>query len=372
MKKNCLLLGLLLSITSSFAQNIFPATGYVGVGTSTPTTFLSVVGNSSVVPEARLDHYFNGMGATTVAFRRARGTLAAPTILVNNDYIMGLEGWGFVGSTYLRSSYIVTQVNGTPSSSGTPTDLIFATSNGGSDAIEGMRLDKNGNVGIGNSTPGSFLNSNQTNWPSYSSSDRIISLQSSNSQSVIELAGPASNLATAAKAGSIFFTNSLGQSDAHMQIAGIWAERAALSAPAMVGANLVFMAKMPDNGTQVKMIFDYNGNLTLPETLKSKNIYANGNIWAKEIKVALVNPWPDFVFSKTHNTISLPDLEKYIQANNHLPNIPSASEVAREGINLGEMNAKLLQKIEELTLHLIEQNKQLLELKSEVEILKKK
>ncbi len=69
--------------------------------------------------------------------------------------------------------------------------------------------------------------------------------------------------------------------------------------------------------------------------------------------------------------MSLADLEAFIKKNNHLPNIPSAQEVKeKEGIELGEMNAKLLEKIEELTLHLIEMNKELQNIRKENQVIK--
>lgn len=63
------------------------------------------------------------------------------------------------------------------------------------------------------------------------------------------------------------------------------------------------------------------------------------------------------MFEPSYQRASLADVEKYIKVNRHLPEIPSAKEVKENGISLGEMNAKLLKKIEELTLYLIEQNK---------------
>ncbi len=83
-----------------------------------------------------------------------------------------------------------------------------------------------------------------------------------------------------------------------------------------------------------------------------------GSIGAREIKVQL-GQWADFVFESDYNLPNLKEVENYIQKNGHLQNIPSAKEVALNGINLGEMNAKLLQKIEELTLYTIEQEKRI-------------
>jgi hypothetical protein len=80
--------------------------------------------------------------------------------------------------------------------------------------------------------------------------------------------------------------------------------------------------------------------------------------------------WPDYVFSKHYKLMSLPELEKYIRENDHLPGIPSAKEAAENGIGLGDMQKKLLEKIEELTLHLILQNEQIESMQSEINALK--
>ena len=96
-----------------------------------------------------------------------------------------------------------------------------------------------------------------------------------------------------------------------------------------------------------------------------------GNVVAEEIRVALQVDWPDFVFNNEYELPTLNEVERFINKYGHLINIPSAQEVQKHGgIHLGEMNAKLLQKIEELTLYTIDQQKQLDKLKSENESLK--
>lgn len=95
---------------------------------------------------------------------------------------------------------------------------------------------------------------------------------------------------------------------------------------------------------------------TSPGTYK---LAVEGKIGAREIKVTTAS-WADYVFANDYKLMSLRDLEAYIKKNNHLPNIPSAQEVKEnEGVDLGAMNVKLLEKIEELTLHLIDVNKRL-------------
>ncbi|MNX62475.1 hypothetical protein D3C86_934370 [compost metagenome] len=97
----------------------------------------------------------------------------------------------------------------------------------------------------------------------------------------------------------------------------------------------------------------------------------NGTIHSKEVKVDMLG-WPDFVFKKEYNLPTLEEVEKHIIEKGHLENIPSEEEVIKSGINLGEMDAKLLQKIEELTLYMIEMKKDIADLRKENIALKTK
>lgn len=95
----------------------------------------------------------------------------------------------------------------------------------------------------------------------------------------------------------------------------------------------------------------------------------DGKIFAKEIEVK-ANVWADYVFANDYKLKSLEEVEKHIKEKGHLPNIPSAKEVEEQGINVADMDAKLLEKIEELTLYSIEQNKRIQKLESENKTLK--
>jgi len=88
-----------------------------------------------------------------------------------------------------------------------------------------------------------------------------------------------------------------------------------------------------------------------------------GSMVAESVKVELEGNWPDFVFEKNYTLLSLKEVEAFINNNGHLPNVPSAEEIKNNGIDLGEMDATLLQKIEELTLHSIQQQKEIESLK---------
>lgn len=103
-------------------------------------------------------------------------------------------------------------------------------------------------------------------------------------------------------------------------------------------------------------------NVGIGTSNPTAKLAVNGNIRAKEIKVE-VSSWPDYVFAKSYSLPSLQTTEQFIKDKGHLPGIPSSVEVKANGIDLGDMNAKLLQKIEELTLHLIEKDKEIQDLK---------
>jgi len=102
-------------------------------------------------------------------------------------------------------------------------------------------------------------------------------------------------------------------------------------------------------------------------------LFVKDGIKAEKVKVdvASTNGWADYVFKKDYKLNSLEEIEIHIKDKGHLPNIPSAEEVVKNGINLGEMDAKLLEKIEELTLYSIEQNKALKSQSEEIEELKR-
>jgi hypothetical protein len=94
------------------------------------------------------------------------------------------------------------------------------------------------------------------------------------------------------------------------------------------------------------------------------NTYVNGKIWANEIEVT-TDRWSDYVFEDNYLLIPIDEVEAFIKANKHLPGVPSEKEVTDKGINLGEMDAILLKKIEELTLYVIELKKELEEVKQQ-------
>ncbi|MBD3322845.1 MAG: hypothetical protein GF350_17230 [Chitinivibrionales bacterium] len=99
-------------------------------------------------------------------------------------------------------------------------------------------------------------------------------------------------------------------------------------------------------------------------------IVVNEMVKTKEVLVTQSGLWADYVFDDSYKLRPLEEVEKFIRENRHLPGIPDENQIKEKGQNVGEMQAKLLEKVEELTLYLIEQNKGLAKLKEENESLK--
>jgi len=156
--------------------------------------------------------------------------------------------------------------------------------------------------------------------------------------------------------------------------------------------NICFYAGDP---ATLKMKITSSGNVGIGTTNPAYKLDVLGTIRAKEVLVNL-DGGADFVFEKGYKLLPIEHVANYVQENKHLPNIPSANEMVKNGVSMGDMQVKLLQKVEELTLYAIQQNKkiesmqkeneqykakknnllaeqqqQLLELKKEIENLKK-
>ena len=115
-----------------------------------------------------------------------------------------------------------------------------------------------------------------------------------------------------------------------------------------------------------------NPDVSLSNASADEMLTVNGTIHAKEVRVDLTGSLADYVFSPTYNLRPLYEVEAFVKENNHLPEIPSAAEVKEKGLSMGEMQNKLLQKIEELTLYVIELQKTNEKQSARIEELEKK
>ena len=127
------------------------------------------------------------------------------------------------------------------------------------------------------------------------------------------------------------------------------------------GNSLQFWNYNQDNSVMgPKFTITDNGNVLIGKNTQGNSGYildVNGKARANEIVVNTTGA--DFVFEPGYKLTDLNELEKFVKTNKHLPEIPTAKEMKENGVSLGELNIKLLQKVEELTLHLIEKDKQL-------------
>ena len=119
-----------------------------------------------------------------------------------------------------------------------------------------------------------------------------------------------------------------------------------------------YWSKLSPNATSAISIWEAGGNYEV------FRVEENGDIYATKVTVQ-VTPFPDYVFDPDYSLMSLSDLKKYIKANKRLPNMPSAQQVETSGANLGELNRLLVEKVEELTLYVIELNKEIEALRAE-------
>jgi hypothetical protein len=141
------------------------------------------------------------------------------------------------------------------------------------------------------------------------------------------------------------------------------------------GMNISVLANAPlsfGTNSTTRMSILGNGNVgigvsTVPNDYK---LAVAGAIIATKVTVKLQANWPDYVFNKNYELPSLQSVESFIKINNHLPGVPSADKVKKEGIDLGDNQTILLKKVEELTLYIIDQDKKIVKLQAEKDELK--
>ncbi len=310
---------------SAQAQNTFPSgTGtFAGVGTLQPSTAFHVYNNTTTLSNANFITIEN------------RGVNASYT----TSHVLG--GLLFAGYRDIRAPANVagiwavrTSANGGLNSWG---DLVFATTNNAQNITadnalpaERMRIVYNGYVGIGTSTPSANLN--------------------------IDPQG----------AGAILIGNSTTTTGNFTSLTlGISAQTngyARIQSIGSAGSSFGTLALNPGGG---------NVGIGTADT-KGYMLAVAGSAIATKIVVKQQASWPDFVFEPTYQLPSLQSVENFILFNKHLPDVPSATAIERDGIDLGNNQSVLLKKIEELTLYLIDQDKEIKLLKEQSAVQNKK
>jgi hypothetical protein len=199
---------------------------------------------------------------------------------------------------------------------------------------EAMRIDIDGNIGIGTTTPGNKLEIQTVNtldgFKVSTSGGTFVRLHPNT------LTATAYNGITAAGDAGLIFGGPFSNNVNFGFVIAPWAS-------AMSGIRI-----------------DKNGNVGInTNDTKTYQLAVNGSAIFTKAVVKLYANWPDYVFHKDYHLPSLDSLSAYIRSNNHLPEMPSADSVVKNGLDLGNTQALMLKKIEELTLYIIAQDKKI-------------
>jgi hypothetical protein len=367
------------------AGNIYYNNGNVGLGQGTPSEKLEV---QSIKPSVRIgdSQDVSTFGTTftelnSIKFYHHYNTLIGAKIYTIKDF--SIRSWG-------------------------GTDLRFAVSNVSNNAVaDAMTINYMGNVGIGITSPQAMLHVNGTSFIGTLGNEFYIS---SGTTSYITKAGVRNNggdvvfnsrsngtlylnrdvvvdvriqsnsvdLATFLQNGNVGIGTALPAWQ--LEAGGIGSGKGIIMASgdeAFVGwydrtlkststnnrwgwyANNGSTYLWDNLNSSNRLSISNTGNVGIGTTTPgSFKLAVEGKIWAKEVQVALTNPGPDYVFEPTYHLKPLAEIEAYIKENKHLPEVPSAKEMEKNGVQLGEMNMLLLKKVEELTLYVIEQQKE--------------
>jgi hypothetical protein len=399
--KKIFFLATILATSLIFGQNTFPPDGNVGIGTTSPSNKLHIIGNALKIA---ISENANNIGyyALLQAFHAPDTGLLSFVGAGGGGKVIGGSNYGTDTSIYSNTTEKIRilnsgnvgigintpnaklQVNGDISSSGIDqrigfnTDDKFTNTSGTiahygmsiskdpgdirivshsgffglnfyTNGAEKMRILQNGNVGIGISSPNAKLQINGD--ISSSGIDQRIGFNTDDK-----------------------FTNTSG-TIAHygMSISKDPNNFLIVSHSGFFGLNFY------TNGAE-KMRILQNGNIGIGTTSPDSKLTVKGKIHAEEVKVDLAVP-ADYVFEKyylgksslkpDYTLLTLSAVEKFTKENHHLPNVPSAKEIKENGLLLGEMSNILLQKIEELTLYSIDQQKKIEKLEKENESFKK-
>ncbi len=355
---------------TSYGQNTspWPATGNIGIGTTSPDFLLQVhsanvptiaIGKGSSNTNGKASLFFNaGIGGVANGFwvnyfKTAStdrlgfvdgGAVERMSILnggnvgvgtttpsqkleINGSILENSENVAFGIDAQLSARLgFIKKVGHFPviaSDNGSP--IIFSQTNqtgvhtniAGATLAERMRIDANGNVGIGTTTPSAKLNI----YNSGSTTNVVIG----NSQT-----------------GSGGFTSLILGTSADTN-------------------GYLFIDGVKSSGSLYGDVIlnRWGGNVGIGTTAPDAKLAVKGTVHAQEVKVDLSVPGPDYVFDSDYKLLSLEEIKTYIDKNKHLPEVPSAKEMEANGVNLGEMNMLLLKKIEELTLHIIDLEKRI-------------
>ena len=319
---------LIFFLRFSFAQtNALPTSGNIGIGTTSPISTLQVSGSVLMsnpsgnnynenlrLPPSSYDDY------SCIALGAVSGTAGS-----------GTGQWNIIRYPAANNNMFAIRYNGT----------------------DYLNILNNGNMGIGTTAPASILQ------------------LGNNSGSGVNTSTP-----TVLTMDHTYGTNALGTnfklklySDGSGNSYGFGVSGSLLEIAAGPTGGISFFT----NATTQAMNILSNGTVGINTTYISPGYQfaINGSALATSVTVLNRTIWPDYVFKKDYQLPSLTEVKTYIDQNQHLPEMPSAEQINKDGINLGEMNKLLVKKVEELTLYIIDQKQNAQTQQQEIDELKK-
>ena len=321
-------LGLLVTPLARAQDSVFvTTTGDVGIGTSTPTARLDVQANTT---------------SATVRLRNANAS-------------------GYPGIEYMDENGLVNLFFGLDNAANTTrlnsiNPIVVLTN-----SVERMRVTTDGKFGIGTASP-----SDKFHFFENTDASTLLTLENSNT-------GPLAAAALRAKSDSALVglvAHSSGKTVSRFgQTLGSWAELLQTTGNGLIIGTQADKPLILGTNSVTRVQVTASGDVGIGTTVPSSKLHVNGG----DIRVSggsfiddgVTLNAPDYVFEPSYKLMPLHELREFVSREKHLPNIPSAKEIKKEGLNLSQIQMRLLEKIEELTLYTLKQDEEVKALQSE-------